>query len=313
MTTAPEISTELWLEIFFHLSVTALIQSCGVCKTWKHLIPLADIHPARRALVRLYHFYIRQPEFIISRPATIAQIQPFDRQAYLADLLSHNAYLSAEKHIEIPDEFYFYILEWPSCAIFARMWPGFVTGFRRNSTVNGLQGFNSMSVHPAQVHIVPGATYAGGTSPLPVDDSDPDEDPAWLPRERDDVGQPQVEVTPRGITGAEFPVLILNEGSDIDLCLVLKRSLVGPDGRDFGNRALYMQFRNELGKYHTWTWCSFLIVYLKRLRFIFEDDPILEEFPPEDITDDDIYWREHELKFVAARKDSWRLLQPPST
>ncbi|KAJ7596094.1 hypothetical protein C8J56DRAFT_924031 [Mycena floridula] len=313
MSITPEISTELWLEIFSHLSVTALIQSCGVCKTWKHLIPLADIHPARRALVRLYHFYIRQPEFILSRPATIAQIQPFDRQAYLADLLSHNAYLPAEKQIEIPDEFYFYILEWPSRAIYARLWPGFMTGFRRRSTVNGLASFNRMSIHPAQVHIVPGAIYAGGTSPLPFDDSDPDEDPAWLPRERHDVSQPQVEVTPSGTTAAEFPVLTLKESTDMDLCLVLKRSLVGPDGRDFGNRALYIQFGTELAKYHTWTWCSFQIVYLKRLRCLSGGDPMPKELSPEALAHDDICWREHKREFVLQRKDRWRLLQPPST
>ncbi|KAJ7596090.1 hypothetical protein C8J56DRAFT_395154, partial [Mycena floridula] len=310
--TTSKIVNELWLEIFARLPVTALIQSYGVCKTWKCLVPLADIHPARRALVKLYYFYIRQPEFILSRPATIAQLRPFNRQAYLAYLLSHNTALSPETQVEIPDEFYFYILEWPSRAVFFRFWPGFVTGFRRSSTINGMRGFNSMSLEPAPLYIVTSAESNWINTPTPgLDDHDPRADPAWLPR--NDSSQPRIiAVDDGGMQLEDFPALLLKEDGTTDLLLVLRRSTAGqqPGAPDIGQ--LVVDVNDDGLVYHNngRSWCSFQIAYLKRLRIELRG----EITPLEDSPEKTAYYQKGydnaTARLVRERKGHWRSLQP---
>ncbi|KAJ7584786.1 hypothetical protein C8J56DRAFT_1053170 [Mycena floridula] len=186
---------------------------------------------------------------------------------------------------------------------------GFTPGFCKASAVDGIQGFNAMCLCPAKAYIVSNIEYICPAAPR-GDDSDPDADPAWLPRERDDSpGQPKVS----GSTLAEFPVLLLHEGADSDFCLVLRRSLVGPDGQDFGNRVISIQW-SEFNHKSAWTWCSFQIVYLKRMRNMAYDEPVPEEFSPEQIAYlDQEYWPQREEAELAERKQDWRLLQLPKT
>ena len=111
---------ELLLEIFCLLPLPSLIAAQGVCQSWRHLVPLSNMLPARRALLNLYKTAIDTPAFHFTRPFVIRNLRPFDRKGYIATL---------DAETGCPDEFRYWILEWPSRAVFGWAWPGFGNAF----------------------------------------------------------------------------------------------------------------------------------------------------------------------------------------
>ncbi|PPQ83852.1 hypothetical protein CVT25_000912 [Psilocybe cyanescens] len=125
--TIQSLPIEILLHIFSFLELKAYIISNGVCKGWRCLLPFADIHPSRRRLFALFQSMINTPLFLNSRPWTLANLQPFDRQAYIDALLA--------QYSAVPEEFRIWILEWPARLAIACMWPGlpFNDCYRGNS------------------------------------------------------------------------------------------------------------------------------------------------------------------------------------
>jgi hypothetical protein len=107
---------ELLLRIFSYLTLKSLITSYGVCQHWRQLVPTSPILPTRHALFRLYLDVISSPDFLRTRPWTLAKLQPFDRDAYVTKLL--------EQHEYLPEAFHLWVLEWPARAVFGCLWPG---------------------------------------------------------------------------------------------------------------------------------------------------------------------------------------------
>ncbi|KAJ8488526.1 hypothetical protein ONZ45_g13930 [Pleurotus djamor] len=110
---------ELVLYIFRDLYLGSIIASSGVCKQWRSLLLIADIHPSRRVFLDIYLHIIDEPWFLDSRPWVLQNLTKFDRQAYVDALLQQHDYL--------PEEFTIWLLEWPAKAVFGGMWPGLPT------------------------------------------------------------------------------------------------------------------------------------------------------------------------------------------
>ncbi|KAJ8521067.1 hypothetical protein ONZ45_g2220 [Pleurotus djamor] len=113
MTTIPN---ELLLAIFREFHLTTLINGRAVCRKWHDLLPLAEIHPIRRALLDLYNQIITEPWFLDGRPWVLKNLTSFDRQGFLDALLAQYNYL--------PEEFRIWLLEWPAKAVYYGFWPG---------------------------------------------------------------------------------------------------------------------------------------------------------------------------------------------
>ncbi|KAJ7137638.1 hypothetical protein C8R46DRAFT_611477 [Mycena filopes] len=123
----PEIS----LQIFPHIHLKDLISVRGVCKRWMELVSLADIHPTRLALLKLYQKTVHDPLFLSTSKWTLENLRPFDREAYIDALLAQHNY--------IPDDFQFWILEWPARAAIACAWPGLPGEYVHHGT-DGIEG-----------------------------------------------------------------------------------------------------------------------------------------------------------------------------
>ncbi|KAH9487401.1 hypothetical protein JR316_0001476 [Psilocybe cubensis] len=115
-TTFQSLPVEIILHIFSHLELQPYLFSRGVCKEWLRLLPLADIHPARRRLIYLYLKMVNTPDFINTRTWIVDKLLPFDRQAYIDSLLC--------QYPAIPEEFRIWLLEWPERATIDCTWPG---------------------------------------------------------------------------------------------------------------------------------------------------------------------------------------------
>ncbi|KAF9554646.1 hypothetical protein CPC08DRAFT_608707, partial [Agrocybe pediades] len=107
--------TEITLHIFTFLEVKPYIMSHSVCTEWNHLILLAVIHPIRERMVKLFRRMLAHPDFPKTRPWTLQNLKPFDREAYIRNLQS--------QYPNIPDEFRLWILEWPAKMAIFCMWP----------------------------------------------------------------------------------------------------------------------------------------------------------------------------------------------
>ncbi|KAJ8482464.1 hypothetical protein ONZ45_g14944 [Pleurotus djamor] len=110
------IPNELLLAIFREFHLTTLISANGVCREWRNLLPLADIHPIRRALLELYKHIVHETWFLDGRQWVLENLRPFDRHAYVDALLTQHDYL--------PEQFRIWVLEWPARAAFGGIWPG---------------------------------------------------------------------------------------------------------------------------------------------------------------------------------------------
>ncbi|KAF8956683.1 hypothetical protein BDZ97DRAFT_1623748, partial [Flammula alnicola] len=137
--------TELVLHCFSFLELKSLIASQGVCQEWRRLVPLAELDPARRRLLDLYHTVINSPLFIkMNSPGF--HFTPFDRQAYVDCLLS--------QYHKIPHEFRLWILEWPSRAVIASLWPALPLEDCVTDTCTKRSGANWIAFTPPQLSAV---------------------------------------------------------------------------------------------------------------------------------------------------------------
>ncbi|PPQ78377.1 hypothetical protein CVT26_007761 [Gymnopilus dilepis] len=102
------LAIELQLLCISFMTVETLIRSYSVSSSWRDLLSIAEIHPIRRPTRdRKSNLYFRKN-----------LQQNFDRRAYL-DAFRHQA-LNAR----IPEEFQFWVLEWPETLIINNIWPG---------------------------------------------------------------------------------------------------------------------------------------------------------------------------------------------
>ena len=107
---------EILLHVFSFLPLKSLINGRTISQEWTRLIPLADITPIRRALLDFYLTLIDSPIFLQTRPWVRANLQPFNRQQYISDLMDQHPY--------VPEAFRVSLLEWPTKAIISCNWPG---------------------------------------------------------------------------------------------------------------------------------------------------------------------------------------------
>lgn len=127
MTQILDFPNELLLKIYPHLPLQGLITAQGVCQKWRQLVPLSDIPTHRRAFYEFYMKLIQSPLFFRTRPWVLANLRPFDRQAFLDTLLEQYPYL--------PEEFTLWILEWPARAVIGCCWPGLPSNNKRYGVV----------------------------------------------------------------------------------------------------------------------------------------------------------------------------------
>ncbi|KAJ7137635.1 hypothetical protein C8R46DRAFT_611467 [Mycena filopes] len=199
---------EIPLQIFPHMHLKGLISARGVSKRWRELISLADIHPARIGLLELYQRTIHDPRFLDTRPWTLENLRPFDRQAYIDALLAQHSY--------IPDDFRFYVLEWPARAAIACAWPGlpddYITehgtpkkegGDGRADDVDRIAGCNFLGRIPPLVHRV---TLDLSKLCLPQDSSDGESAMEEIRRESRRIL----------LNASDDPSALLDEGEDSD-------------------------------------------------------------------------------------------------
>ena len=103
-------------------SISSLLYLMGrtISQEWKRLIPLADITPIRRTLLDFYLTLIDSRKLLQTRPWVLANLQPFNRQRYIDDLMDQHPY--------VPEAFRVWILEWPAKAVIGCIWPGLPNG-----------------------------------------------------------------------------------------------------------------------------------------------------------------------------------------
>ncbi|KAF9564043.1 hypothetical protein CPC08DRAFT_705571 [Agrocybe pediades] len=115
----PHIQTfpvELRLEIFSHLELKPYVISHGVCKAWKQELPHAILHPIRRRMLDSCRTLRDMPGVWENCQFYVEDLKPFDRDNYINTLL--------EQYPVIPEEFVFWIREWPERLALEYMWPG---------------------------------------------------------------------------------------------------------------------------------------------------------------------------------------------
>ncbi|KAJ7865677.1 hypothetical protein B0H13DRAFT_2561845 [Mycena leptocephala] len=141
-----DLPPEITLEIFPNMLLKGLISAEGVCRRWKELISQAAIHPVRLALLKLYQKTVSDPLFLPTRPWLLANLRPFDRQAYVDALLAQHNYL--------PEDFRLWILEWPARATIACAWPGLPDVYSSEGAddVERIVGYNFLGSIPPLVH-----------------------------------------------------------------------------------------------------------------------------------------------------------------
>jgi hypothetical protein len=146
MAAISQIPIELLFYVFSYLDLKSLIAAHAVCRRWRGLVPTSNIAPSRRALFELYLQIVSSPYFPQTRPWLLKRLKHFDREAYLATLLDQHNYL--------PEDFCLWILEWPACAAFGRIWPGLhcieITEVMKDG-VRRIEGVNWLGSVPPQV------------------------------------------------------------------------------------------------------------------------------------------------------------------
>jgi len=124
MAGATELPNELLLMIFPFLPLQALIAARAVNQKWRHLTPLSDIDYTRRKLLRLYDQFITSPAFHVTRPFIEPHLCSFDRAAYVSALPEST-----------PEDLRMWLLEWPSRAAIACLWPGLDSKFNMSEDI----------------------------------------------------------------------------------------------------------------------------------------------------------------------------------
>ena len=154
---------EVLLHIFHFFPLKALIIGRTVSQHWRRLIPLADISPIRRVLLDFYLTLISSPIFPQTRPWVLANLQPFDRQAYIDDLMRQHPY--------VPEAFRIWILEWPARAVIGCVWPGLPNLYSRVPCVDDvhrMEGTNWLAPVPTTVCAIPFKNYTPDAEFIPA-------------------------------------------------------------------------------------------------------------------------------------------------
>ncbi len=84
---------EILLEVFSRLPLKSLVAAQGACRRWRQLVPYSDVLPARWELLQFYLRVVHSPHFELTRPWVVANLQIFDRQAFVDTLLTQHRYL----------------------------------------------------------------------------------------------------------------------------------------------------------------------------------------------------------------------------
>ncbi|KAH7885412.1 hypothetical protein F5I97DRAFT_1382399 [Phlebopus sp. FC_14] len=126
---------ELLLEVISYLPLKSLIAARGVNSSWRTLVLESDLLQVRRKLLHFYLSVIRSPSFLAARQPVVRQLYPFDRDRYL------DSYI--QRSLEIPEEFEFYVREWPAKAAITWLWPGLLQAFQGQSS-GRIQGRNCL-------------------------------------------------------------------------------------------------------------------------------------------------------------------------
>uniref|UniRef100_A0A8H7YBE1 F-box domain-containing protein n=1 Tax=Psilocybe cubensis TaxID=181762 RepID=A0A8H7YBE1_PSICU len=157
--TLQSLPIEILLHIFSFFELKPYIISHGVCKDWQHLLPLTELHPIRRRMLELYHSIISTPNHEMTRPWTLENMQPFDRQTYINTLLA--------QYPVIPAEFQMWILEWPNCLAIACTWPSLPVFISRSDGCQRRPGINWFGYAPTCPHLS-AVVYKSGTPDVKV-------------------------------------------------------------------------------------------------------------------------------------------------
>jgi hypothetical protein len=129
---------EILLHIFSVLPLTSLIAAQGVDHNWRRLAAAADVLPLRRELLDLYFkTIINSPWFLQTRPWVLENLQPFDREAYVAALLV--------QYNPLPEGFELWLLEWPALAIIGGIWPGLPWDHMKDGDVDNVKVLNGVN------------------------------------------------------------------------------------------------------------------------------------------------------------------------
>ena len=125
---------ELHLSIFFFFELKPFLLSHGVCKNWKRLLQVTDVHPTRKCMIQLYRQIVNTSGF--EKPIKWARenLLPFDRETYVQSLLSQHSF--------IPEDFCMWMLEWPSSLPIHNIWPGLPFLEYRGDTTERPHGVN---------------------------------------------------------------------------------------------------------------------------------------------------------------------------
>lgn len=154
---------EIHLQIYSFLPIKSLIIGRTVSQEWRRLIPLADINPIRRSFLDFYLTLVNSPLFPQTRPWVLANLQPFDRQQYINDLMDQHPY--------IPEAFRIWILEWPAKAVIGCVWPGLPNVHSQSEAVDNvhrIEGNNLLAPLPPTVCALPHMNYSPDAHFIPA-------------------------------------------------------------------------------------------------------------------------------------------------
>jgi hypothetical protein len=140
MSLISDFPNELWLDLFSFLPLKSLISARGVNRNWRHLVPLANLHPVRRELLVIYDSIITTPDFLDTRQMIRDNLHHFDREAYVSSLEEKN-------DVRLPEEFRMWVLEWPARAVFQYLWPGLDDGWNNTESPGRPYGRCCLAYH----------------------------------------------------------------------------------------------------------------------------------------------------------------------
>jgi len=155
-TTIAYLPVEVLLECFSFMELKSLIISRCVCAGWRELVPQAPLN-ARRRLLDLYYGIVNANYSLKTHDYALECLQPFDRQAYIDKIIT--------QYPTLPDDFRFWILEWPSGVVIHSIWPGLPIRLRLASRlgVNCLGSPSAPQVSALVYHIgTPDAEFIPG-------------------------------------------------------------------------------------------------------------------------------------------------------
>ncbi|KAF9046652.1 hypothetical protein BJ165DRAFT_1345625 [Panaeolus papilionaceus] len=127
---------ELILRTFSSLPFKSLLSARAVCSRWRIILPYAELHPTRKAMLKLYIHLVTSPTFLKTRPWVIANLRDFDRKEYLNRLCSQLRHSHSDlpaspirpgsdfDFTPLPASFAYFVLEWPAKAAICGTWPG---------------------------------------------------------------------------------------------------------------------------------------------------------------------------------------------